>query len=604
MAHLDASYDSFATFLTPDDAPWSLEGAWTVDLNALNSSGVSGSVVLGMSTEADGSPVLNVSIAAEGLTPNENHPQHIHGRFDGDGAPINSVSPTIADDADRDGIVEVLEGVGRYGDVILTLINSSGNAPYADENGKIAFFNNYDLSDMANLVSPVTGTQYTMEDLMPLFLREVVLHGIDIPEGIGEGTDGEVNGGENGFVPIVPAAAGEIETATVEEALNVLATQRALSSDMIQLGDGDVDTFGGAGDDTIFGGAGDNEIYGGGDSDQLFGFGGDDTVGGGLGDDLVGGGAGDDIVYGGSGNDTVFGGAGNDDVSGGAGDDMVYGGAGNDILYGAIGDDLVIGGSGNDTLYGGAGSDVLNGGTGDDVLYSGPDDDQTNAADDGASGALTLDQYDNGYAGGAGDDTIYGGAGDDIITGDDDSRVSAEGGAEFDPDADGADVIYGGDGNDEIHTGTWLDSDDGFDNSQTGMADDFASGGNGDDILRGAGGNDTLMGDAGNDNIGGGGGDDMIYGGTGDDFVFGQAGADTFVHAGDASDGLDTVDDYAIAEGDVLMIEAAASEDDFTFAMDGDTLSVSVEGTQIFTLNGYDGEGVSIMTADSEFTYL
>ena len=113
MAHLASNYDSFETFLDQADA------FWTVDLGALNSSGVEGTAVLAMVTDDDGSAYLNVAISATGLTPSQTHAQHIHGLFDETGAPIDSVAPTIADDLDRDGMVEVLEGVGKYGDVIL-----------------------------------------------------------------------------------------------------------------------------------------------------------------------------------------------------------------------------------------------------------------------------------------------------------------------------------------------------------------------------------------------------------------------------------------------------------------------------------------------------
>ncbi len=614
MAHLNSSYDSFTTFLTPaDGAAWSLDGTWTVDLNALNSSGVSGSAVIGMSTEGDGSPVLNVSVAAEGLTPGQGHAQHIHGLLDDAGNPIDSTAPTIADDADRDGIVEVLEGVGSYGDILLSLVNGRGNFPFADQNGQVAFIANYDLTEASNFVSPVTGNQYDMDDLMPLFLREVVLHGIDVPDRIGDGTDGEVDGGENGYIGLVPAAAGEIEVASVERALAELADQRLIASDRIEAGNGDGEVFAGLGDDTILGSDGDDRIFGGADNDEVFGLGGNDVAGGGSGNDLVGGGAGNDTVFGGDGDDTVFGADGADEVSGGLGNDRVYGGAGNDSIYGAAGDDAVVGGAGDDILYAGQGSDTVNGGTGDDVLYAGADDDAGNAADDGASGALTLADYDNGYAGGAGNDIIYGGDGDDIITGDDDSRVSSAAGETFDAGADGSDVIYGGAGNDEIHTGSWADSDDGFDNSQTGMASDEAYGGDGDDILRGAGGDDVLGGGSGNDDIGGGGGDDSLYGASGDDvlmgnggddFVFGGTGSDAFGHSGDASDGLDTVADYSIDEGDILEISGSGTQDDFTFAMIEDDLSVSLEGVQLFSLSAYDGAGVSVSTADGDFTYM
>lgn len=425
MAHLGSNYTSFETFLQ------GAESFWTVDLGALNSSGVNATAVLAMNTEADGTQYLNVAISATGMTPSQTHVQHIHGLFDMAGNPIDSVAPTIADDADSDGMVEVLEGVAKYGDVLLPL-SSGGMMPMADESGRLTFIQNYDLGDAGNFGSPVTGADYTADDIMPLDLREIVLHGVEIPDGIGDGTGGEVDGGTNGFIPILPAAAGGIEVATQAEALAVLAGQRAIASDTVTLTPGD------------------------------------------------------------------------DSFDAGLGDDMVDGLAGNDTI---------TGGGDNDMLQGGFGADILEGNGGNDRIDAGQADvNVANAADAGASGGLTLAQYDSGIAGGAGNDMIMGGAGDEILTGDDDSRTAAVTGSTFDASADGMDTIMGGAGNDEIHTGSWSDGDQGLPNAQTGMMNDVAYGGSGDDILRGAGGDDVLFGNTGADNIGGGGGDDRIFG--------------------------------------------------------------------------------------------
>ncbi len=426
MAHLASSFTSFETFLQQADS------FWKVEFDALNSSGVSGTAVLAIDTdEVTGTSYLNVAISASGLTPSQTHVQHIHGLFDGDGNPINSVAPTIADDADLDGMVEVLEGVGKYGDVLLPL-SSDGVMPMADSLGRVAFIQSYDLGDDSNFFSPVTSTDYTSADIMPLDLREIVLHGLQIPDGIGAGTGGEADGGPNGYIPILPAAAGDIEVSTQAEALAILAGQQAAATDMLTLTPGD---------------------------------------------------------------------------------DKFDAGLGADMVDGLGGDDTITGGAENDTVLGGTGADILEGNDGDDELDAGQMDmNVVNAADAGASGGLSLAQYDSGIAGGAGNDVIMGGAGDEILTGDDDSRTAEATGSVFDSMADGMDTIFGGAGNDEIHTGSWSDSDQGLPNAQTGVMADVAYGGSGNDILRGAGGGDMLFGDMGADNIGGGGGDDMIYG--------------------------------------------------------------------------------------------
>ena len=387
MAHLGSSYTSFETFLGQADA------FWTVDLGALNSSGVNASAVLAMNTETDGTQYLNVAISATGMTPNQVHAQHVHGLFDGEMTPIDYTSPTIANDMDADGMVEVLEGVASYGDVLLPL-TSGGAMPTANANGTVSFIANYDLGDDSNFFSPVTMTDYTAADIMPLALREIVLHGLDIPDGIGEGTGGEADGGTNGYLGILPAAAGEIEVATEGLARAVLGVQRLTASDNVVLTEGP------------------------------------DNYDGGLGDDMI---------------------------------------------DGAGGDDVLPGGVDNDTIMGGTGADVIDGNSGDDALYAGTMDmNVANAADAGASGGLSLAEYDSGIAGGAGNDLVQGGNGDEILTGDDDSRISEATGVMFDGSADGSDTIFGGAGNDEIHTGSWTDSDQGLPNAQTGMMNDTA----------------------------------------------------------------------------------------------------------------------------------
>ncbi|WP_102109382.1 calcium-binding protein [Oceaniglobus roseus] len=540
-------------------------------MTALNGSGVSGTVIAALQMEDDGTGYLNVALAGEGFAANQTHIQHIHGRFDENGNPIDSVTPTLADDADGDGYVEVLEGLGRYGDIILPLANEDGISPSADFNGDLSFIQSYQIEDAANFFSPVSGAQYDFEDLMDLALREYVIHGVTVPAGVGAGTDGEVDG-TGGYTPILPAAAGEFTETDVATAQGILAGQIDSASGTYLFGSGD-DRFnadlgndtlnGGAGDDMLFGGSdddvviggrgmdtlagglGDDRLFGRSGNDVLLGEGGDDEgnagggndiVSGGFGADIFGGGDGQDYMDGGAQNDTLNGGVGNDTMLGGGQRDVMNGGADNDLMNGQWGADTLRGGEGSDTMAGMSGRDLLtgdegqdyaSGGTGNDTITGGAGDENlANGADTGASGALTAADYDNSYAGGAGDDLIVGGIGDDIITGDDDSRVSTATTEAFDVTADGSDVLYGGAGNDEIHTGSWADSDDGFTNAQTGMADDIAYGGDGDDIIRGAGGNDRLFGDAGNDDVGGGGGDDLIVGGAGDDVLNGNDGND------------------------------------------------------------------------------
>ncbi|SEM70539.1 calcium-binding protein [Palleronia pelagia] len=372
MAHLGTSYTSFETFLSGAQA------FYVADLSALNSSGVASRAVLAVRTDADGSRYINVSIDAEGLTPDVAHVQHVHGLFDDDGNPADSNAPTIANDTDRDGMVEVLEGVSAYGDVILSLPGSDG-FPVADSEGRMAFIQNYDLDVDANFVSPVTMTQYDADDLMPLEMREIVLHGVEIPDGIGAGTDGEVDG-DNGYIPILPAAAGDIEVATLDDALAVLAEQRADAS-LNTILDETADLFdGGVGDDTIRGNDGDDTLLGGGDRD------------------FIDGGTGNDMLSGGSETDTVYGGAGDDMISGGTAGDFLVGQAGNDVLAGNAGSDVLFGGDGDDFINGGFGNDRINTGAGSDKVYH---------SGDAGHGTDWIQDFD-----GDADTLVFGGAAD------------------------------------------------------------------------------------------------------------------------------------------------------------------------------------------------
>lgn len=360
MAHLASSYSSFETFLNGADAFWS------VDLAAMNNSGVTGTAVLAINTEADGTRYLNVSIAAEGLTPSVQHAQHVHGTFDANGDPSDARKPDLTDDADKDGFVEVLEGLGAYGDILLPLIDAGGALPMTDANGQLTFIQSYNLGDDSNFFSPVSSTDYTAEDLMPLEFREIVLHGQNVGAGFGAGTGGEVDGTQDGFVGILPVAAGEIEITDKAQALDLLEDQLAIASDTFRLGAGADDLDAGAGNDTVFGGRGTDRIDGGADNDTIFGGadddvlrgdGGNDMLRGQKGNDWAAGGDGDDMLRGESGADTLLGEAGNDHIKGNQGADWLSGGDGHDFLNGNLGNDFVMGGNGRDTLIGGQGWD-------------------------------------------------------------------------------------------------------------------------------------------------------------------------------------------------------------------------------------------------------
>lgn len=305
MAHLGSSYTSLDAFLD------SATRYWAVDFVALNSSGVSGQAVLALGEDTEGTPYLSVSITADGMAPDQVHAQHIHGTFDADGDPSDAREPTLAQDTDGDGFVEVLEGVATYGDVIMTLDTEGHDhgtghvthGPMANSEGEMSFIRAFDLTEAEALLSPVTGTQYTMDDLMPLILREIVLHGVNVGAGYGAGSTGEINGTQDGYVGILPAATGEIEWIDAEGARDIFEEQFAFASETIRLGRGADARDAGLGNDTVFGGSGNDSVEGGADADRLLGNAGADTLDGGDQDDRLIGGAGDDLLTGGLGAD-------------------------------------------------------------------------------------------------------------------------------------------------------------------------------------------------------------------------------------------------------------------------------------------------------------
>jgi Ca2+-binding RTX toxin-like protein len=337
----------------------------------MNNSGITGTAVLAVNTEDDGTRYLNISIAAEGLTPNVQHAQHVHGTFDGDGNPTDARMPDLTDDADKDGFVEVFEGLGAYGDILLPLVNSSGALPTTDANGQLVFIQSYELGDDSNFFSPVTGNDYTADDLMPLEFREIVLHGQNVGSGFGAGTTGEIDGTQDGYVGLLPVAAGEIEATNKAQAVDMLEDQFQIASDTFRLLAGNDDLDAGAGNDRIFGGKGSDRLNGGADDDRLIGGGDNDILRGDSGDDIAKGGAGNDRVEGGDGNDTLSGQKGADTILGGTGNDVLRGNRGADVLEGHGGSDRLFGGAGNDFITGGNGRDIMAGGGGwDEFIYN------------------------------------------------------------------------------------------------------------------------------------------------------------------------------------------------------------------------------------------
>ncbi|MHC9236973.1 calcium-binding protein [Pseudooceanicola sp. 502str34] len=299
-----------------------------------------------------------------------------------------------------------------------------------------------------------------------------------------------------------------------------------IGHDSIDARAGDDVVYGGPGDDTIDGDFGNDLLHGGIGNDRLDGDFGDDTLEGGAGDDELwaGGGDGGDVLRGGDGNDTLRGSWGDTVMEGGNGDDRLTGGRDRDWGRGDAGNDTLDGEGGDDTMDGGAGDDFVRGGDGNDLVF-------------GRDGNDTLN-------GGNGTDTLSGGAGDDILVGGAGS-------------GDLRDVILGGDGHDRLIGGY------GNDELRGDAGNDTLDGDEGADTLIGGAGNDRLSGGSYGDALFGGDGMDFLNGGFGSDRLNGGTGADSFFHIGAAGHGSDWIQDYAAAEGDVLVYGGAATVDQF-----------------------------------------
>lgn len=215
---------------------------YRANLIPLNNSGVSGSAMFVADTTAN---TLAVTVNASGLYPNSIHPQHIHGLFEDSGctdvapagSPIaglcldgttarDSKVPTLANDIDKDGFLETVEGTPAYGPIDLNLADPAlglaglpGSFPMSDAAGNLSFSATYDLNTTDLLFDPLNGIAHEPSDLFPLDKREYVIHGVFVnnTNPAVPGDMFEVQGPTNAYVTLLPAAAGELQLVAVPE---------------------------------------------------------------------------------------------------------------------------------------------------------------------------------------------------------------------------------------------------------------------------------------------------------------------------------------------------------------------------------------------------
>ena len=183
---------------------------YVTEFTALNNSGVHAHALLVLDKEAQ---ALTVHIRAEGLEPGQVHAQHIHGFADD----TDAKTPTILQDDDGDGFVELMEGLETYGPVQLNLTTEPGAPeqltgmtgiafPTADANGVLRYTEafRFDHGD--------PNAQAIFDGITPLEAKEIVLHGLTLREGQGRDAPDVMDeaDGTAGYKGILPVASGEL----------------------------------------------------------------------------------------------------------------------------------------------------------------------------------------------------------------------------------------------------------------------------------------------------------------------------------------------------------------------------------------------------------
>jgi Ca2+-binding RTX toxin-like protein len=278
-----------------------------------------------------------------------------------------------------------------------------------------------------------------------------------------------------------------ITAGTLTTADDVVYTQAQIAAAVLNGGDGSQVFVGYGSNDSLTGSAA---------ADWMLAGAGNDTVNGGADADIAFGAAGNDLLMGGNGNDTLVGGAGADTLLGNAGDDLLTGGAGNDTyLFGngagydtiseklpvLTSDQLQSGigpmyvpsdgdaplGSETDTLRFEAGvleANVRATRSGDDLLLTlSGGADRVTISGYFASGIATIEriQFDSGATWSATSirsKVLVATAGDDEITGYlAGDRLNGLAGNDLLDGREGSDTLTGGEGNDTLTGGTGAD---------------------------------------------------------------------------------------------------------------------------------------------------
>ncbi len=162
--------------------------SYTADLQQLNDSGVSGTAEFKFGEAGNSrNHKLKAKLTAQGTTPDQIHPVHIHGKSN----PEVATCPTNAVDKNNDGFVSVVEGADTYGPIKISLTSpqtdfgagptpalftpfagtpDNNNFPKANADGLISLKQNYKFDGSA-------AAQGALDTLKLLEDQHVVVHG-------------------------------------------------------------------------------------------------------------------------------------------------------------------------------------------------------------------------------------------------------------------------------------------------------------------------------------------------------------------------------------------------------------------------------------------
>lgn len=181
------------------------KGKDKMQLNPLNSSGVSGTATV-MMTESGHFEVIN---NIEGLAPQMVHPQHVHGFVMENMADQNAVCPPPSA-AGNDGLLTLQDGLPFYGPVLIPLDDklvplTADNFPVATPAGTISYGAKVKTQSLVSAFDAAhNGTQKVAD--LELGKRVIVIHGAFVMNNrvVAPGTEGAT------YMATLPVACGEL----------------------------------------------------------------------------------------------------------------------------------------------------------------------------------------------------------------------------------------------------------------------------------------------------------------------------------------------------------------------------------------------------------